>query len=275
MKLSILPLVISYALLILWGVFLSVLYRKGFLTRENFQKKPVFISYGLLAYPACLTGMIVLYAASNTDIHSLLNYAVILSLVWIGGALDDLFGSGNARGFRGHIGALVREKRITTGLVKILFGLLAGAAAAYYFNSASMVKGVVAFLLIPLSANTVNLLDLRPGRAFAAFAVCALVVLIACSFRIYDWNICGIIFAVTCIAYYWDRKGDAMMGDAWSNVLGAFLGILVIMNMPLWFGIVCVILNIALQIYSETHSITRLIEKHHFLRIIDSLTGIR
>ena len=66
-----------------------------------------------------------------------------------------------------------------------------------------------------------------------------------------------------------------MMGDAWSNVLGAFLGILVIMNMPLWFGIVCVILNIALQIYSETHSITRLIEKHHFLRIIDSLTGIR
>ncbi|MBO4548033.1 MAG: hypothetical protein J5758_02350 [Abditibacteriota bacterium] len=130
-------------------------------------------------------------------------------------------------------------------------------------------------MLIPLSANTVNLLDLRPGRAFAAFAVSALVILLACSFRIYDWNICGIIFAVTCIAYYWDRKADAMMGDAYSNVLGAFLAVLVIMNMPLWFAIVCIVFNIALQIYSEMNSITRLIENHRILRYIDSLTGVR
>ncbi len=267
--------IICYGVLIVWGLFLSVLHKKGFLTCDNFLGKKTFAAYGLVAYPAALTGMILLFASGNTDKQSLLNYAVILSVMWLGGAIDDLFGSRSAGGYMGHINALVRDKKLTTGLIKIVAGIIAGCFSACYFNSGSAAKGIAAFLLVPLSANTVNLFDLRPGRASFFFFISSLLILAICSFAIYDWNICGIMFAVAVISYFWDRSGDAMMGDSYSNVLGAFLGILIVMNLHPAFSWIFIALNIAVQIYSEKHSISKLIEKTPFLRALDSLTGIR
>ncbi len=275
MKVNIVAIAVGYLLMILWGVFLSILHKKGYLSRKNFAGKTAFISYGLIAYPAILLGIVMLYSLGNTELSSMLNYVVILSVMWAGGVIDDLFGSREITGFGGHVAALVKHKRITTGMFKIICGIIAGCAAAMYFNSASVFKGICAFLLIPLSANTINLFDLRPGRAFAVFFICSIVILAGCSFRIYDWNICGIIFAVALIAYFWDRTGDAMMGDSFSNVLGAFLGILVIMNLPLWFSVLCIVINLLVQLYSEKHSITELIERVAFLRFVDKLTGTR
>jgi UDP-GlcNAc:undecaprenyl-phosphate/decaprenyl-phosphate GlcNAc-1-phosphate transferase len=85
------------------------------------------------------------------------------------GAYDDLAGSGDRRGFRGHLGAL-RHAEITTGAVKlggigvtgIISAALAGGPLADVMINAGLVAG---------GANLLNLFDLRPGRAIKVAVV--------------------------------------------------------------------------------------------------------
>jgi hypothetical protein len=86
------------------------------------------------------------------------------------GAYDDLL-SGSAdgradRGLAGHLRALA-ERRITTGLVKLVglgtAGILAAPAVAAKPVDRAVTAGVIAG-----TANLINLLDLRPGRALKA-----------------------------------------------------------------------------------------------------------
>ena len=79
------------------------------------------------------------------------------------GAYDDLAGSADRRGFRGHLGAL-RHGEITTGAVKLggigLTGMASAAVAGGPFADVAINAWLVAG-----GANLLNLFDLRPGRA--------------------------------------------------------------------------------------------------------------
>lgn len=103
------------------------------------------------------------------------------------GLIDDVLGSGEARGFGGHFAAL-REGTLTTGMVKLLgIGALAvvsgtgiassidrvdpmvAQATGWTQMGLTLAAWVVASLVIALAANFVNLTDLRPGRAMKAY----------------------------------------------------------------------------------------------------------
>ncbi len=79
------------------------------------------------------------------------------------GGYDDIAGSGDRRGFRGHLGALAHGE-VTTGAVKI-GGIGATGVAAAALNGGPAVDVVLNAALIAGSANLLNLFDLRPGRA--------------------------------------------------------------------------------------------------------------
>ena len=79
------------------------------------------------------------------------------------GLLDDLLGSGNDRGFRGHLRALT-QGRITTGFVKLLGGAGVAVVLVATPGFATGRRLIVDALLIALAANLGNLLDLAPGR---------------------------------------------------------------------------------------------------------------
>ena len=79
------------------------------------------------------------------------------------GGYDDLAGSGDRRGFRGHLGALAGGE-VTTGAVKI------GGIGATGVVAAALIGGRPADVIINAGltaggANLLNLFDLRPGRA--------------------------------------------------------------------------------------------------------------
>jgi len=132
------------------------------------------------------------------------------------GAYDDLAGSGDRRGFRGHLGAL-RHGEVTTGAVKlggigvtgIISAALAGGPPADMILNAGLVAG---------SANLLNLFDLRPGRAIKVTAVSG--VLIGAAGQ--DGVAAPLAAAVALLPE--DLGERAMLGDAGANALGAMLG---------------------------------------------------
>ncbi|MDQ1292815.1 MAG: hypothetical protein QG608_695, partial [Actinomycetota bacterium] len=93
------------------------------------------------------------------------------------GAVDDLVEQGSAKGLRGHLRELARG-RLTTGGLKVLGIGAVGVTAAALLTEPSGGQGgravrrarrtcdvVLGGALIAGTANLLNLLDLRPGRA--------------------------------------------------------------------------------------------------------------
>jgi hypothetical protein len=132
------------------------------------------------------------------------------------GAYDDLAGSGDRRGFRGHIGAL-RQGEVTTGAVKlggigltgIVSAALAGGSPADVILNAGLVAG---------GANLLNLFDLRPGRAIKVAAASG--VLLGAAGQ--DSVAAPLGAALALLPE--DLGERAMLGDAGANALGAMLG---------------------------------------------------
>ncbi len=112
------------------------------------------------------------------------------------GLADDLW-SGPERGFRAHLGS-----GRTTGVLKLV-GIPAVAVAA----TRSLSGGA----LVALSANLLNQLDTRPGRALKAYLLAATVV--GAPRR-----------PAVCLLPY-DLREMGMLGDAGSNALGALLAL--------------------------------------------------
>lgn len=132
------------------------------------------------------------------------------------GAYDDLAGSGDRRGFRGHLGAL-RHGEVTTGAVKLggigatglVTAVLAGGSPADVVINAGLVAG---------GANLLNLFDLRPGRAIKVAAVSGALLGAAGQ----DGVAAPLGAALALLPE--DLGERAMLGDAGANALGAMLG---------------------------------------------------
>ena len=132
------------------------------------------------------------------------------------GAYDDLAGSGDRRGFRGHLGAL-RQGEVTTGAVKlggigvtgVVSAALAGGSPVDVILNAGLVAG---------GANLLNLFDLRPGRAIKVAAASG--VLLGAAGQ--DSVAAPLGAALALLPE--DLGERAMLGDCGANALGAMLG---------------------------------------------------
>ena len=132
------------------------------------------------------------------------------------GAHDDLAGSGDRRGFRGHLGAL-RQGEVTTGAVKLggigVTGIVSAAVAG-----GSPVDVILNAGLVAGGANLLNLFDLRPGRAIKVAAASGTLLGAAGQ----DSVAAPLGAALALLPE--DLGERAMLGDAGANALGAMLG---------------------------------------------------
>jgi hypothetical protein len=158
------------------------------------------------------------------------------------GLADDLW-SGPERGFRAHLAT-----RRTTGVLKLLGIPLVGLFATRKISGA---------LLVGLSANFLNQLDTRPGRALKAYLIAA--------------PAAGAPLGAAVLLAPYDLREMTMLGDAGANALGAMLGLSSVSKLTgggRWAAIGALA---GLTILGEHRSLGRLIERTPGLSHLDRL----
>lgn len=276
-------------------------------TTVNYAGSKVFLGLGAvwLIWAGCAVVGGVLAAATMDSTTPLIGIAGALAVVAFAlGLLDDAYGDSSARGFRGHIKALL-SGRLTTGGMKLvgisvasLFAaLVIGPVTAWGTAIPSGAQGMLAFVgsallagaAIALTSNFVNLTDLRPGRALKTYSVLAALGVVSCAWllgtsaiadeaglalidHLLDTAVIG-LFAYGPVLAVWryDLRGEGMLGDAGANPMGAVAGLLIVSGLPLWGVAVWFFVMLALNIVSERVSFTKVIEGSKFLSWADGL----
>jgi UDP-GlcNAc:undecaprenyl-phosphate GlcNAc-1-phosphate transferase len=245
-------------------------------SRTNHRGEPVTLLEG----PAVAVGAIAGALAQATLGSARSGAATALAGVGAAafGGYDDLAGSGDRRGFRGHLGAL-RHGEVTTGAIKLggigVTGLasaaMAGGAPADVVINAGLVAG---------GANLLNLFDLRPGRAIkVAVASGALIAAAgalsgrragAAAPRLAAGLTPLPTLAAALTLLPEDFAERAMLGDCGANALGAMLGAAAA-GLPRPARIALLAGITGLTAASEKVSFTKVIERTSALRWLDML----
>jgi hypothetical protein len=178
--------------------------------------------------------------------------------------VDDLVGSIDRKGFKGHLGALARGE-VTTGAVKIVGLAATGVVGAAILDGRrrGALSTVVGGAVIAGAANAANLFDLRPGRALKVVLAGAVPLLVA-----------GSPAAATALGSSAgvvrdDLVGRSMLGDTGANAAGAMIGLAIVERTGLRGRTLALIALTALTVASERVSFTNVIEGNKMLRRLD------
>ena len=196
------------------------------------------------------------------------------------GRYDDIVGARpdqrRDKGFKGHLNAL-REGRVSAGLVKVagigLAGLVAGRLVPAGRGSAGRggavrrtVDTLLAAGVVAGTANLVNLLDLRPGRALKSGLLIGAPLVAGPAGGV----VAGPVGAAAALLPE-DLDERTMLGDAGANALGALLGVGIAASTGTRGRALVFAGLIALTAASEKVSFTKVIERTPVLRELDAL----
>jgi len=246
------------------------------LGRTNFRGRPVSLAGGTALVMGATAGAV---AGAAVGGHSA-RLAAAVSVAGLGsglvGVYDDVVGARpdqrSVKGFHGHLAAL-RRGQVTTGMVKIAGVGAAGLAAASLLAGATgRRRGAVDIVLdagvIAGTANLINLLDLRPGRALKA----ALLVAgpLAAGGGPTGPIAAGVAGAAAALLPR-DLHEETMLGDGGANALGALIGTVVAARTGRWGRAAVLAGIVGLTAASEKVSFTRVIAATPVLRELDGL----
>ncbi len=265
----------------------------------NFRGRPVFAGLGVVwllwAGAAILAGVagssVVPWDGTRIPVLALAGPLALVAFAL--GLFDDAYGDPAARGFRGHLSAMLRG-RLTTGGAKLLGVSSASFVVALVLVRArfdrpptpALIAGALAVgAAIALTSNFINLLDVRPGRALKAYSLLVACGVVSASIGLHPAGqriapdavlADGLFLAAFAIGpvlatWRWDLGEVGMLGDAGANPAGAVAGLLIVAGLPVWgiglYLVVMVVLNLA----SERISFTRIIESSTVLCRLDML----
>lgn len=269
----------NYVLLLFiigFGLYFSILWifqRFGWLG-ENYRGDFIPLGTGVLLWVLNVIGNVI-FASPETlydsvvSPGSLLAYSLALTIVFMAGWIDDRFGNHRVKGLKGHFMAFAKMGQITSGLLKAMM-ISAAALWAASHMSTTLAWGVVYFFILTLSANAVNLLDLRPGRACKVFLVGAtLIILLGATQLALSFLLPLIIGALIVLPS--DLGARTMLGDSGANVLGFALGWTAIFAAPNWFLLIILTKLLVLHFVAEHRSITVIVENNRLLHWFDQL----
>ena len=239
-------------------------------TRRNHRGEPI----SLLEGPAVVAGLVAGVLAGGACSSRSATAAQVVAVVGAGafGVYDDLAEdtASRSKGLRGHLGAAMHGE-LTTGALKVLgIGATAVAAAAIGSDrsaapAARLLDVGIDGALIAASANFVNLLDLRPGRALKAGVLAAS----AMTVTGHGAHVAPVLGASLAAAPTDLAEAD-MLGDGGANALGALLGSAVALSAPRPVRCVALVTLVALTVASEKVSFSQVIADTPWLAAVDA-----
>lgn len=236
--------------------------------RPNYRGDEIPVGVGLVFFLSALAVYTAAFIFLPADLQGkLFGLLLALGCFTLLGLIDDVWGSRTVTGLKGHLLSLCRG-RLTTGGLKAAGGGVAGLLLAASAGHWTMIP--LNALLIALSVNSVNLVDLRPGRAGKVFLVLWLGLLAAMPGS--EEMILTAVVAGALLAYLpCDLKARAMMGDTGSNALGATLGMAAVWLLDTPYKAAYLLLLIAFHLFTEKYSLTRIIAGNPLLNYLDKL----
>ena len=239
------------------------------LTAKNYQAQAIPQSMGVIFV---LTYFAAAAWALRADlIASSLIWRTLVITMGLGflGFVDDVWGSQQVKGLKGHFSILLKGK-ITTGLLKAAGGYLICFLAVKGLPDSSLLQAVWQAAMVALTANLINLFDLRPGRALKLFFL--LSILYLAYVKREDPILMLFPFLLTALVFLpWDLAGEGMMGDAGSNILGGVLGLAVAVSSPFWLQFCFFCFLCTVHVLAEKFSLTKVIARNRVLCFLDNL----
>jgi hypothetical protein len=241
--------------------------------RENYRGHALPTAVGVLvALVALAVDAVVTAVVADADLDGAavagLRLATVTSLGFaLLGLLDDLGGVGESGGFRGHLRALARG-RLTTGAAKLFGGAAVGVIVVSYREPGSLGRVLADGALVALAANLGNLLDRAPGRTLKVTLVLFAVLVAAVGA---EPSLAGVALVAGAGAGLLtaDLSERMMLGDAGANVLGAALGLGVVIGCSPGVRTAVLVVVALLNLASERVSFSRVIAAVPPLRAAD------
>ena len=239
--------------------------------KANFRGRSVAFPFGVLSLVGALLALIPLALLQRLEVAEVFHpemLAVALYVVGVAflGLVDDTLG-GEPRGWRGH-GRAVLRMRFSTGALKAL-GSLGLALYATGYVEPSTGRWLLASAVLVLATNAFNLLDLRPGRATKVFVLLGGGLTIGTASVRPLW-VLGLFVGPALVAGLYDLRERAMLGDTGANLLGALAGLWLVLSLSTLGQAIALGILLAITVYGELRSITKLVERMPLLRGLDS-----
>ena len=236
------------------------------LKTKNYRGELIPSGYGLILGLNLIIILIVGTLLAIYEPESSMRFIILILTMTLIGFIDDTLGEKEFKGFKGHCKAFFYQSRLTTGFLKMFFSfvIIFYLFFYWYFN---LVAALRAAFIVLLSANLINLLDLRPGRALKAFLFLASLILVFKGELLF----LGPSFIMALFFLPIDLKAKAMLGDVGANVLGAVLGMSFMLNSTIIEQVIILFVLISINLYAELYSLTTLISKNKLLNFVDKL----
>ncbi|MCL2526096.1 MAG: hypothetical protein FWE46_03475 [Coriobacteriia bacterium] len=288
---------VSYGLALVWPVWALTLL--AFLVKSEFIVELLIRNFGpVVDHPLVLALIQVFQAYSFSNSFFVLAIPLVLSCFFFGW-LDDRFGTRGDGGFKGHLKSLLRGK-LTTGMIKVLGIGVTALVVAFFADgfrlTAASFERITAFdvlwiflgmCAIALSANLINLFDLRPARASKIYlaglidtfvvVICITAIVGSILGMLNIWNdifhqLTYVIWAAGPIFAIWrfDAGERAMLGDAGANPAGALMGLYAVIGLWILLPLYVVFVFI-FNMLSEKFSFSEIIEAVPLFKKLDAL----
>lgn len=227
--------------------------------------------------PAVLGPMLAAFGAASTIAIALGDSSGVPAAGWVAsgaallvvaaGLVDDLAPAG-PRGLRAHVRELAGG-HVTTGILKLVIVSAAAIVAVGSVPGRSGAVRLAGAVLVAGAANTVNGLDVRPGRALKFFLVGAVVGALW-----FPWPLAPFAPGVALGALVllpWDAGERAMLGDSGANLLGFTLGLGLFVQLSDAWVFAAAGFAVLLNVVAETITFSRVIDAVPPLRWFDRL----
>ncbi len=238
-------------------------------TRPNYRGKDIPVGAGMVFFLALLPAALLGPAAAPDyfDDRIVLIFLFLTALTTLVGIIDDVLGTRTVTGLKGHLGRLLRGELTTGGLKAVAIAL---GSLIVFAGTVGFWEALLNAALVSLFVNTLNMFDLRPGRAGKIFLLIALAVTITA------WNNPNLIpmwAVVGSLAAFFplDLRAKAMMGDAGANTLGAVVGLTVALTLGVEARLGILGVLVILHVLAERYSFSKIIAGNRFLSFLDLL----